>query len=70
MAPFTSNAQILFYRKDRVKTAPRTWDEMLADALRLGANGKIQVQGARYEGLTVWINALSIGSALLTPLAS
>src|SRR5918911_2122536 len=31
VAPFTSNAQILFYRKDRVKRPPRTWDEMIAD---------------------------------------
>src|SRR2546421_13069295 len=52
VAPFTSNAQILFYRKDRVKTPPKTWDEMLAQAKQIGADGKIQVQGARYEGLT------------------
>src|SRR2546421_1646306 len=69
VAPFTSNAQILFYRKDRVKTAPQTWDEMIADAKRIGANGKIQVQGARYEGLTVWFNSLvnSAGGSILAP---
>ena len=69
VAPFTSNAQILFYRKDRVKTAPRTWDEMLAAAKRIGPEGKIQVQGARYEGLTVWFNSLvnSAGGTILGP---
>src|SRR5256714_13118035 len=68
-APFTSNTQILFYRKDRVKTPPKTWDEMLADAQRIGANGKIQVQGARYEGLVVWFNSLveSAGGHILAP---
>ncbi|MEA2427345.1 MAG: trehalose/maltose transport system substrate-binding protein, partial [Thermoleophilaceae bacterium] len=68
-APFTSNTQILFYRKDRVKTPPKTWDEMLADAQRIGANGKIQVQGARYEGLVVWFNSLvnSAGGTILAP---
>ena len=68
-APFTSNAQMLFYRKDRVKTPPTTWDEMLADAKRIGANGKIQAQGARYEGLTVWFNSLvnSAGGTILAP---
>src|SRR5919202_2290957 len=69
VAPFTSNAQILFYRKDRVKTPPRTWDEMIAAAKRLGPTGKIQVQGARYEGLTVWFNSLvnSAGGTILAP---
>ena len=68
-APFTSNTQILFYRKDRVKTPPTTWDEMIAQAEKIGpAQGKIQVQGARYEGLTVWFNSLvaSAGGQILT----
>jgi multiple sugar transport system substrate-binding protein len=66
-APFTSNTQILFYRKDRVQKPPATWDEMIADAKRIGADGKIQVQGARYEGLTVWFNSLinSAGGSIL-----
>ena len=69
VAPFTSNAQILFYRKDRVKTPPKTWDEMLAQAKQIGPDGKIQVQGARYEGLTVWFNSLvnSAGGTILAP---
>ncbi|MEA2439249.1 MAG: trehalose/maltose transport system substrate-binding protein [Thermoleophilaceae bacterium] len=68
-APFTSNTQILFYRKDRVKTPPKTWDEMIQQAEKIGpAQGKIQVQGARYEGLTVWFNSLvaSAGGQILT----
>src|SRR4051812_22930574 len=68
-APFTSNTQILFYRKDRVKTPPKTWDEMITQAEKIGpAQGKVQVQGARYEGLTVWFNSLvaSAGGQILT----
>jgi multiple sugar transport system substrate-binding protein len=57
-APFTSNTQLLWYRKDLVKTPPKTWSEMVADAKKLGSNGHIEEQGARYEGLTVWFNAL------------
>lgn len=55
-APFTTNTQLLFYRKDRVKEAPRTWDELLDQAERLKTG--IAVQSARYEGLTTWINSL------------
>jgi multiple sugar transport system substrate-binding protein len=56
--PFTSNTQYLFYRKDRVKPPPEdfTWDEMIDQAARSGRG--IEVQGARYEGYTVWINSL------------
>ena len=58
--PFTSNTQLLWYRKDRVPTPPKTWDEMIAMAAKLPANqNKVQVQGARYEGLTVWFNSLA-----------
>jgi multiple sugar transport system substrate-binding protein len=68
-APFTSNTQILFYRKDRVQTPPKTWGELIQQAQKIGpAKGKIQVQGARYEGLTVWFNSLvaSAGGSILT----
>jgi multiple sugar transport system substrate-binding protein len=68
-APYTSNTQILFYRKDLVKTPPKTWDEMITQAEKIGgAKGKIQVQGARYEGLTVWFNSLvaSAGGQIVT----
>jgi multiple sugar transport system substrate-binding protein len=51
--PFTTNAQLLWYRSDRVEEPPTTWDEMLREAERLGARGTLQAQGARYEGLTV-----------------
>src|SRR5262249_15368261 len=57
-APYTSNVQFLWYRKDRVPTPPKTWDEMIAMAKKLGPNGTIEIQGARYEGLTVWFNTL------------
>jgi multiple sugar transport system substrate-binding protein len=68
-APFTSNTQLLWYRKDLVKTPPRTWAEMIAQARKLGAVGRIEVQGAKYEGLTVWFNSLieSAGGSILTP---
>src|SRR3954467_11652017 len=67
-APFTSNTQILFYRKDRVQTPPETWDELIEQASKIGPDkGKIQVQGARYEGLVVWFNSLvaSAGGSIL-----
>jgi multiple sugar transport system substrate-binding protein len=58
-APFTSNVQFLWYRKDRVKQPPKTWDQMIQMAQQIGPkNGKIEIQGARYEGLVVWFNTL------------
>jgi multiple sugar transport system substrate-binding protein len=54
--PLTSNTQLLWYRKDRVKRVPETWDEMIDQAK--GAGRSIEVQAARYEGYTVWINTL------------
>lgn len=56
--PFTTNAQLLWYREDRVDPPPATWDEMLREAEQLGARGTIQAQGARYEGLTVFFITL------------
>jgi multiple sugar transport system substrate-binding protein len=60
--PFTSNTQLLWYRKDRVDTPPEdfTWDEMIDDAVDKGTD--VEVQAAQYEGLTVWINALIAGA--------
>ena len=68
-APFTTNTQLLWYRKDRVPTPPQTWAEMISMAEKIGADGKIQVQGNRYEGLTVWFNSLlaSAGGQVLEP---
>jgi multiple sugar transport system substrate-binding protein len=66
-APFNTNTQLLWYRKDLVKAPPKTWDEMLQQAEKLGKEGRILVQGAQYEGLTVWFNSLvnSAGGQIL-----
>jgi multiple sugar transport system substrate-binding protein len=68
-APFTTNTQLLWYRTDRVAAPPRTWDEMIAMAERLGEHGTIQAQGERYEGLTVFFVSLlaSAGGSVLEP---
>ena len=71
-APSTSNTQLLWYRKDLVPTPPTTWDQMVSDAVALGQQGKpdkIEIQGARYEGLTVWFNTMvsSEGGKILSP---
>ena len=60
--PHTSNTQLLWYRKDRVDTPPDdfTWDEMIDQAVENGT--AVEVQGAQYEGLVVWINALIMGA--------
>jgi multiple sugar transport system substrate-binding protein len=65
--PFTTNAQLLWYRDDRVDRPPATWDAMLRAAEQLGARGTIQAQGARYEGLTVFFITLlrSAGARVL-----
>jgi len=60
--PFTTNSQLLFYRKDQVDKPPKdfTWDEMIDDAASKGKG--VEVQAAQYEGFTVWINALIAGA--------
>ena len=60
--PFTSNTQLLWYRKDRVDPPPEdfTWDEMIDQAVE--NKTAVEVQGAQYEGLTVWINSLIAGA--------
>ena len=60
--PFTSNTQLLWYRKDEVDPPGDeiTWDEVIDNA---AAKGKaVEVQGAQYEGLTVWINSMIAGA--------
>ncbi|MGH3871153.1 MAG: ABC transporter substrate-binding protein [Pseudonocardiaceae bacterium] len=60
-APVSTNTQLLWYRTDLVPQPPKTWDEMIQIAEGLAARGMphyIEVQGARYEGLTVWFNTL------------
>jgi multiple sugar transport system substrate-binding protein len=66
-APFTTNTQLLWYRKDRIDTPPETWEELIQLAESLGEKGTIQIQGERYEGLTVFFNSLlaSAGTAIL-----
>jgi trehalose/maltose transport system substrate-binding protein len=70
-APYTSNTQLLWYRKDLVKKAPTTWAQMISDAEKLGSEGKpetIQVQANKYEGYTVWVTAMiaSAGGQILS----
>jgi trehalose/maltose transport system substrate-binding protein len=70
--PYNSNTQLLWYRDDLVQTPPTTWDQMIADAEQLAKAGKphlIEIQGAQYEGVTVWFNTLvaSAGGSILTP---
>ena len=70
-APFVTNVQLLWYRSDLVPEPPRTWDQMIAMAERLARQGKphyIEIQGAQYEGATVWFNTLvhSAGGSILT----
>jgi len=69
-APFTSNTQLLWYRKSLVPHAPTTWGQALRDTQRLDDQGKphqFQVQGQRYEGLVVWFISLleSAGTTVL-----
>jgi multiple sugar transport system substrate-binding protein len=70
-APFNSNTQLLWYRKDLVPSPPKTWAEMLSQAEALARQGRphdIEIQGASYEGYTVWVNAmaLSAGGSILS----
>jgi multiple sugar transport system substrate-binding protein len=69
-APFTSNTQLLWYRKDLVDEAPATWDQLLEQSQQLADEGEphlVQVQGERYEGLVVWFTSLleSAGTSVL-----
>lgn len=67
--PFTTNAQLLWYRRDRAQSPPSTWDDMLETAEHLGTPAAIQAQGERYEGLTVFFVSLlaSAGGSVLQP---
>ncbi|MEU5225584.1 ABC transporter substrate-binding protein [Streptomyces toyocaensis] len=73
--PYNTNVQLLWYRKDLVPTPPSTWSEMLDTARGLARQGKphyVEIQGAQYEGLTVWFNSLvnSAGGSILNPSAT
>lgn len=67
-APFTSNTQLLWYRKSRVNQVPTTWDQLIgtAELIPDGTN-TVAVQGGRYEGYTTWVSALlaSAGTELV-----
>jgi multiple sugar transport system substrate-binding protein len=70
--PDNSNTQLLWYRNDLVKAPPKTWAQMIADAEQLAKEGKphyIEIQGAQYEGTTVWFNTMvaSAGGTILNP---
>jgi multiple sugar transport system substrate-binding protein len=64
--PFWSNTQVLWYRKSFVEKAgidmsqPVTWDQIIDAAADNG--GEIGVQANKYEGYSVWINALVAGA--------
>jgi multiple sugar transport system substrate-binding protein len=67
-APFTSNTELLWYRKSRTPHPPATWDQVIAQAEALpGGDNEVAVQGGRYEGYTVWVNSLlaSAGTQLV-----
>jgi multiple sugar transport system substrate-binding protein len=70
--PDNTNTQLLWYRSDLVPTPPTTWAQMIADAEQLAKQGKphyIEIQGAQYEGTTVWFNTMvaSAGGTVLNP---
>jgi len=66
-APANTNTQLLWYRKDLVPKPAVTWDDLINQAIGLKQAGKIEEQGARYEGVVVWFNALvqSAGGTLI-----
>lgn len=66
VAPFWSNTQVLWYRKAFVEktdldmSQPVTWKQIIEAADQ--NDGKIAVQANKYEGYSVWINALITGA--------
>jgi multiple sugar transport system substrate-binding protein len=66
VAPFWSNTQVLWYRKSFAQKAgldmaqPVSWDQIIDAASDNG--GKVAVQANKYEGYSVWINALIAGA--------
>src|SRR6201985_1632813 len=70
--PANTHTQLLWYRPDLVPTPPTTWAEMIKDAEQLAKAGKphyIEIQGAQYEGATVWFNTMvaSAGGTVVNP---
>jgi multiple sugar transport system substrate-binding protein len=73
--PDNTNTQLLWYRSDLVPNPPTTWAQMIADAEQLAKEGKphyIEIQGAQYEGATVWFNTMvaSAGGSILNSSAT
>lgn len=73
--PYNTNIQLLWYREDLVPEPPTTWAGMLDMSRDLARQGKphyVEIQGAQYEGLTVWFNSLinSAGGSILNPSAT
>ncbi len=66
VAPFWSNTQVLWYRKSFVEQTdldmeqPVTWDQIIRAASE--NDGTVAVQANKYEGYSVWINALISGA--------
>lgn len=66
VAPFWSNTQILWYRKSIVEQTdldmeqPVTWQQIIEAASANDAT--VAVQANKYEGYSVWINALISGA--------
>ncbi len=70
--PFTSNAGLLYYRKDLVPHPPATWAQLAGDARTIAPRhhmGGYAGQFAAYEGLTVnFAEAVqSAGGSILSP---
>jgi multiple sugar transport system substrate-binding protein len=57
-APANTNTQLLWYRKDLVSDPANTWDGLIDQASKLPKANYIEIQGAQYEGVTVWFNSL------------
>src|SRR3954469_14294496 len=60
-APANTNTQLLWDRKDLVQNPATTADGLIKQAGSLPKAGRIEIQGAQYEGTTVWFNSLVAG---------
>jgi len=66
VAPFWSNTQVLWYRKSFVDRAgldmgqPVSWNQIITAAA--DNDGTVAVQANKYEGYSVWVNALVSGA--------
>jgi multiple sugar transport system substrate-binding protein len=57
-APANTNTELLWYRKDLVRDPASTWNGLITQASKLPKDGRIEIQGAQYEGVVVWFNSL------------